>query len=215
MSEHFGDHIKAVFFDNDDTLIGTFDAKKEQHKLVADKHYGRTLTDKDIRKHWGLPLTELLGIFYDTQDTDAALTIYSQYADLFPKKIFEATVPMLRRVKASGRIIGIVTATTRANLDKDLEFHGIPKELIDYSQTADETKYHKPDRRVFEPSIKWLAARCIAPNETLYIGDSMHDMNAALGAGFNFLGVETGLTTAAQFSAAGTKSIPSIAQLEV
>ena len=47
----------------------------------------------------------------------------------------------------------------------------------------------------------------------MYIGDGLHDMRAATGAGFNFLGVETGLVTAEEFLAEDAKSITSIEYL--
>lgn len=41
----------------------------------------------------------------------------------------------------------------------------------------------------------------IQPSETLYIGDSFKDRDAALAAGFHFIGVGTGLISAAEFEA--------------
>ena len=38
----------------------------------------------------------------------------------------------------------------------------------------------------------WLESEAIRPDEVIYVGDGLHDMKAALGAGFSFLGVETG-----------------------
>ena len=94
-----------------------------------------------------------------------------------------------------------------------MQLHSLPRQHLDYTQTADDTTYHKPDPRVFEPATAWLAGKNIQPNEVLYVGDGLHDMKAALGAGFSFLGVQTGLVSAADFKAAGAKSIPGIADL--
>ncbi|WP_414479912.1 HAD family hydrolase, partial [Pseudomonas aeruginosa] len=82
---------------------------------------------------------------------------------------------------------------------------------MDYTQTADDTPFHKPDPRVFEPALTWLETQDVRPEEVYYIGDGLHDMKAALGAGFNFLGVETGLVTAEQFAEHNVISIPTIA----
>ena len=71
-------------------------------------------------------------------------------------------------------------------------------------------KLHKHDPRVFEPALSWLKERSIQPEEVLYVGDSLNDAAAALGAGFSFLGVETGLFTAAQFRKLGHRSIPAL-----
>lgn len=211
--QHIGDHIKAVFFDHDDTLVGTIGPKWEHHKYVAREHYSKDLTDDEIRAHWGKPFRELLCLIYETQDADEAMANNVASQDLYPKELFTASIPALRHLKEIGKLTGIITATTRHNFEKDLLTHNIPRELLDYTQTADDTHVHKPDPKVFKPAIAWLEMQGISPSEVLYIGDGLHDMKAALGAGFSFIGVETGLVTAEQFISAGAFSISSIGEL--
>lgn len=213
MSNHIDEGIRAVFFDHDDTLVDTIGTKWAQHKHVAKLYYDKDLTDDEIIAHWGKPLQELVGLLYGTEDYEQALANNTLHADDFPKRVFEATIPTLRHLKAAGMILGVITATSRYSFESDLALHQFPRELLDYTQASDDTPYHKPDKRVFDPAVIWLAAHDITPQETLYIGDGLHDMHAALGAGFNFLGVETGLVTADQFRAADARSIPSIAHL--
>ena len=67
MSEIIPVNTKAIFFDHDDTLVGTYIAKSAQHKYVAKKWYNIELTDEKIRKHWGMPLNELYKIFVTIQ----------------------------------------------------------------------------------------------------------------------------------------------------
>ncbi len=213
MSEYIGEHIRAVFFDHDDTLVGTTGPKWAQHKYVARKHYGKELADDELREHWGKPLGELMGILYGTEDIEEAFKhVYACHED-YPKELFSATVPTLRHIKAAGKLIGIVTATSRFSFEHDLDLHQVPREFIDYTQTEEDTPYHKPDPRVFEPALAWLSERKVKPDEVVYIGDGLHDMKASTGAGFNFVGVETGLVIAEEFRAEGAVSIPSIADL--
>jgi phosphoglycolate phosphatase len=214
MSELIDERVKAVFFDHDDTLVGTIGPKWAQHKFVAKKHYGKKLSDDELREHWGKPLRELLGLLYGTDDIDEALKNAYTYLEDFEKELFNATLPTLRHIKAAGKLIGIVTSTSRHSFEHDLDIHKVTEDLLDFTQTADDTPYHKPDPRVFEPALTWLANKDVAPDRVVYIGDGLRDMEAAVGAGFNFLGVETGLVTAEQFRAAGTISIPSIADLK-
>lgn len=215
MSTHIPQHIKAVFFDHDDTLVGTIGPKWAHHKHVARTHYGKELTDEDITPHWGKPLEELVCLLYGTSDVKQAMAHNTACHEDFPKTLFTATIATLERVKKAGKLIGIITATSRFSFEHDLDLHQIPRQYLSYTQTADDTSYHKPDPKVFEPAIAWLKQRGIAPDEVLYIGDGLHDMRAALGAGFAFLGVETGLVTADQFAAAGVASIPDISQLRL
>lgn len=46
-----------------------------------------------------------------------------------------------------------------------------------------------------------------------HIGDGLHDRVASIGAGLNFIGVETGLVNADQFSDIGAISVPHIGHL--
>jgi len=215
MSEYIGEDTKAVLFDFDDTLVGTIKPKWAQHKHVARQFYDKEITDEQLAEHWGKPLPALVCALYETDDADRALANnYSCHED-FPKELFEATIPTLYHLRTTGRLmlLGVVTATTRFSFEHDITLLGIPRVLLDYTQTVDDTPHYKPDPRVFDPTLAWLDDLHIRPDEVTYVGDGLLDMNAAVGAGFNFVGVETGLTTAKQFAAAGAVSVPGIANL--
>jgi len=213
MSERAEDNIKAVLFDHDDTLVGTIEAKWAHHKHVARTWYGKELRDDEIREHWGKPFSQLVGLLYGDGNPEEAMARNLSCEDDFPKLLLPDTIPTLQRLHTAGKIVGIITATSRYSFEHDLELHGFPRELIDYTQTEDDTLFHKPDPRVFEPAIAWLAERDIEPSQVLYVADGLHDMAAAIGAGFNFAGVTTGLVTADQFSDAGAFALGSLAEL--
>jgi phosphoglycolate phosphatase len=213
MAERAEGDIQAVFFDHDDTLVGTIEAKWAHHKHVARTWYGKELQDDEIREHWGKPFSQLVGLLYGGENPEQAMANNLSCEDDFPKLLFPDTIPTLRRLHAGGKFIGIITATSRYSFEHDLELHGFPRELIDYTQTEDDTAFHKPDPRVFEPAISWLAQRNIEPKQVLYVADGLHDMKAALGAGFNFMGVPTGLVTAAQFQESGAAVITGLSEL--
>jgi phosphoglycolate phosphatase-like HAD superfamily hydrolase len=213
MSKYIEKHIKAVLLDHDDTLVGTIGPKWKQHKYIAKTYYNKVLTNEELRMHWGKPLAQLACLLYETNDVETAMANIVESHSRFPKEVFEATIPTLKQLKEAGMLIGIITATTRFSLDHDLELQKVPAQLIDYKQTSEDTNYHKPDPRVFDPALAWLSERDIQPAETLYIGDGLLDMEAAVGAGVNFLGVQTGLITAEDFNSAKAISIPSLAHL--
>lgn len=211
--ENIGEHITAVLFDHDDTLVDTFKAKSAQHIHIARTHYDKDLSIEEVKEHWGKPLPSLLGLLYETDDIQKALAHSASYLKDYPKPLFEFTMSTLQRIKSTGRKIGLVTATTTFGLSHDFALHGIADDLFDYTQTADDTEYHKPDPRVFEPAIEWLNTQQITPGQVLYVGDGLHDYRAAIGAGFNFIGVETGLVSADGFRQAGATSVPTIEHL--
>lgn len=206
-------HIKAVLLDHDDTLVGTIESKWKQHKYVAKTHYGKDLHDDEIRQHWGKPLGELVGILYGTDNIEQAMAYNTACHENYPKVLFKESISVLRELKSQGLLLGIVTATTRFSFEHDMSLHGFPPEVVDYTQTAEDTPFHKPDSRVFDPAVSWLEGHGIQAEQVLYVGDGLHDMKAALGAGFEFVGVETGLISANEFRLAGTVSIPTVSQL--
>lgn len=204
---------KVVLFDHDDTLVGTIGSKWKEHIYIAKKYYGKDLTEAEIRQHWGVPFNQLIGILYGTEDIETAVKYNVRHHTEFEKELFVATVPTLKRIKESGRLVGVITATSKLSFEHDLKHHGVPSEFLDYTQTQEATDYHKPDSRVFEPVKYWLKTVNVKPEEVIYIGDGLRDMEAALGAGFDFLGVETGLVSAKEFRANGAKSVSSIADV--
>lgn len=208
--KELGTNIKAVLFDHDDTLVGTIVPKWAHHKHVAKRHYGKVLLDEEIRSHWGIPLPELVKVLYGTENVEEALANNALSHEQFPKILFEGTIDLLNGLHRRGIKTGIITATSRFSFEHDLDLHRFPRESIDYTQTADDTQYHKPDPRVFGPAISWLREVAIEPSEVVYIADGLHDMKAARGAGFQFVGVETGLIKVSDFSANGVRSFPTI-----
>ncbi len=191
--------IKAILFDHDDTLVSTIQAKWAQHKFIAKIFYGKDLQDDEIRLHWGKPFSVMIKLLYNTDDVESAMSHNLCARKDFPKVLFEDTIKTLVFLRNTKMKIGLVTATTLSSLENDFTTLNISRQLFDYVQTEEDTVYHKPDSRVFAPALKWLAQEQIHPNEVLYVGDSLNDMKAALGAGLQFLGIPTGLTSLEEF----------------
>lgn len=204
---HIKSHIKVVLFDHDDTLVGTIEAKWAAHKHIAHTYYDKELSEDEIRQHWGKPLSTLVGLLYGTDDIETALAREMATHNDFPKKLFEDTKAILQQLHKSGKKLGVITATSRRSFSFDLDTMKIPKNIFDYTQTENDTSFHKPDPRVFDPVLKWLESICVKPSEVLYVGDGLHDMKAALGAGFEFIGVTTGLVTQDEFKSSGAVAI--------
>jgi HAD superfamily hydrolase (TIGR01549 family) len=207
--------IKAVIFDLDDTLVKTHVVKWAQHKAVARDTYGRELTDEKLREHWGKPFNALVAALHDNVDTlENMLAAYAANAHLFPKELHDATTDTIHVLLERGIKLGIVTATNKVFLLRDLKQLNIPSEEFFFLQAADETDFHKPDPRVFDQILGKLEREGISKDETMYVGDAVNDWYAARDAGMHFVGVTTGLHSAEEFSAAGApKTIARLSEL--
>jgi HAD superfamily hydrolase (TIGR01549 family) len=207
MNELIPDTIKLVVFDFDDTLVGTHQPIWNMHRHIAKKYYGIDLDDETLMKHWGQPINVLAGHYYQTDDAALGVQRILEENANFPKLKFEHTNAVLKKLRNSGKKVGIVTASHMNLIEMDFINVGMTKDMVDYIQTADDTNVHKPNPAVFEPLLKWANEYGITTDEILYIGDGMQDMIAANSAGLNFLGVTTGLVTPLDFDNNDANSI--------
>jgi phosphoglycolate phosphatase-like HAD superfamily hydrolase len=213
VKRYIAGNIKAVLFDHDDTLVGTIEAKWAEHKHIAKIYYEKNLTDTELYTHWGKPLSTMMGLLYGTDNIDQAMEYNKLVHTNFPKKLHDDSLATINQLKQDGLKIGVITAASRYSFSYDLENLGLSKDLFDYTQTEDESKFHKPDPRVFQPTLEWLSKLKIKPSEVVYVGDGLHDMKAALGAGFSFIGVATGLVTVSDFKENGAQAIKKLSDL--
>jgi len=101
--------------------------------------------------------------------------------------LFEGTREMLEVLKARRHLLGIATGKTRRGLDDALKIAAL-EGLFDVTRTADETA-SKPDPRMLR---ELMAAVGVAPERTLMVGDTTHDLQLAANAGCASVAVSFG-----------------------
>ena len=108
----------------------------------------------------------------------------------------------LRRLRANGVRLGLVTASTRGVVEPNLERLNMTG-LFEVAWYADDVARTKPDP---EALLRALDELRIAAADTVYIGDTTVDYEMALAAGAPFAAV-AGTTTVAAFRAAGVERV--------
>ncbi len=101
--------------------------------------------------------------------------------------MFDGTLPMLQALKARHHWLGVATGKSRRGLDEALrtvELQG----MFDATRTADETS-SKPHPQML---LELMAEFGVAPERTLMIGDTTHDLQLAANAGTASIGVSYG-----------------------
>ena len=101
--------------------------------------------------------------------------------------LFEGTLPMLHALRARRHLLGVATGKSRRGLDEALHTAQL-KGLFDATRTADETA-SKPDPRMLRELMEELD---VAPDRTLMIGDTTHDLELAANAGVDAVAVSYG-----------------------
>ena len=101
--------------------------------------------------------------------------------------LFDGSLDMLRTLKERNHFLAVATGKSRRGLDEALA-HAQLGALFDSSRTADETA-SKPDPLMLHELMQELG---VAPERTLMIGDTTHDLLMASNAGVASVGVSFG-----------------------
>jgi phosphoglycolate phosphatase len=116
--------------------------------------------------------------------------------------LFEGVLPMLQALRERGHVLTVATGKSRRGLDEALQsvelqgrFHG--------SRTADETA-GKPHPRMLE---ELMAQFGVAPERTLMVGDTTHDLQMAINAGCASVAVSYGAHEPQGLHALGPRAV--------
>ncbi len=109
--------------------------------------------------------------------------------------LFDGTLPMLKALKARHHWLGVATGKSRSGLDEALNTVQL-RGVFDATRTADETT-SKPHPQML---LELMAELGVAPERTLMIGDTTHDLQLAVNAGTASLGVSYGAHEHASFA---------------
>ena len=115
---------------------------------------------------------------------------------------FDGTLAMLEALKARGHLIAVATGKSRRGLDDALNTSAL-RGLFDATRTADETA-SKPDPRML---LELMNDLVVAPERTLMIGDTTHDLQLALNADVASVGVSYGAHDHGAFEAFATRHV--------
>ena len=108
--------------------------------------------------------------------------------------LFEGVLAMLQSLKERNHCLAVATGKSRRGLDEALATAQL-KGLFDSTRTADETA-SKPDPLMLHELMAELG---VAPQRTLMIGDTTHDLLMARNAGVASVGVSYGAHEHAAF----------------
>ena len=92
--------------------------------------------------------------------------------------LFDGTRDMLQALKARQHWLAVATGKSRAGLNEALQSAQL-REVFDSTRTADETA-SKPDPLML---LELMAELGVAPERTLMVGDTTHDLQLAANAG--------------------------------
>lgn len=180
---------RAILFDLDGTLLDSvpiiLDAAS---RVFADM--ALPYDEAVVRRSIGIPL-RVQALHWAGSRADEFRERYREvYRDLQEKRarLFPGTSEMLADLKSHGRLTGVVTSKVTWATQRALDQTGI-SEFFDTVITADDVVHHKPRP---DPILKGMESLGVGPRDTLYVGDSMFDIQAARAASVDVVAVTWG-----------------------
>jgi len=180
--------IKAIIFDVDDTLIDFSKLATPTHIKVARKLKIKIPNKTQLNRLYGTPWKFIANKFWPNKNHKKIKQEIIKELKNQKFKPFPGTINIIKKLKIKYSL-GVVSSKSKAILISQFKQTKIPYKNFKFMYAAEDTKFNKPDPRVFSKAIKKLK---IKRNEILYVGDSIYDCIASKKAKFKFVAVLTG-----------------------
>jgi len=178
-------HLRGVLLDVDGTLIDSNDAHASSW-VDTFRGFGYDIPFDRVRPLIGEGgdklLPQLTGLDHES---DRAKLLTTRRKEIFKTsylpqlRAFPCAHELLARFKQEDLALIIATSAEKAELNELLEQAGL-EELVDRKTTSSDADRSKPDPDIIQAALK---RGKLAPHETLMLGDTPYDIEAAKHAG--------------------------------
>ena len=176
---------KHLLFDVDGTLLDTEELIVRSFQETVRHFGGGEISRETIITNMGIPLDPQIKLFLGEKSAEDVRKIREYYV-AFQRAIFQDYLSAfsgvegsLEKLKQSGVSLAIVTSRLRPSLETYLEFCKIDR-YFQVIVTPEVTVKHKPHPEPVLAAMEMLKAR---PEETVFVGDAVFDMEAGRAAG--------------------------------
>lgn len=175
--------LNTFLFDLDGTLIDSIELILSSYRHTLAKHRGSVPPDEVWLAGVGTPLRVQFRQFTDDQDEIEELVATYTEHNLANHDSLVREYPGVREavqaLAADGMRLGVVTSKKRRGAGMGLSLCGFDG-LFEVVVTADDVERPKPDPEPVARAVGLLGA---SPAETVFVGDSPHDLVAGRAAG--------------------------------
>jgi pyrophosphatase PpaX len=182
--------FETVLFDLDGTLIDSGGLILASFQYSTRTVLNRVIPDDLLMANVGGHGVQAQMEEFDVDRADELTRVYREHNKAIYRNVtaFPGIEPVLQRLSAEGRALGVVTVKGRPTVD--VTFEVIPmRQYFGAVVTGDDTHRHKPDP---EPLLLALAQLAVEPAGAVYVGDSPFDIQAAKAAEMTSVAVAWG-----------------------
>ena len=204
--------VQAIIFDLDGTLIDTIGLILKSMRYAVQDVLGEDPSDELLMRNVGAPLVDMMACF-DESRVDELVDSYRTFNrkvhdDLIRE--YPGTGEVLDQLTRDGVTMGIVTSKSNGIARRGLDLFGLGHHfevLVGY----DDVPVHKPDPYPLHYAADLLG---VPLEDCAYIGDSPHDMTAAIAGGATAVAALWGAFKEAEVLRPGPEfALPSIEHL--
>ena len=175
--------IPTILFDLDGTLLDSIELILRSARYAFTKLGRECPTDEEWLTGVGIPLFTMFGRYArDEADCRALIAAYREFQMANHDRLVRCYADVTETVRtlfACGHELGIVTSKSEALALRGLAYVGLAS-YMDTIVGCDASSRHKPDPEPVRIALHRLDA---SPGETVFVGDSVHDLLAGNAAG--------------------------------
>ena len=175
--------LPAVLFDLDGTLIDSIELILNSARYAFTSLDRMCPSDSEWLTGVGIPLPTMFRRYArDEADLEVLIRAYREYQMANHDRLvrcYDAVADALTELQQRGHQIGVVTSKSDALAMRGLATSGILG-FMDVIVGCDSSTRHKPDPEPVRLALEQLGRE---PHEAVFVGDSVHDMEAGNAAG--------------------------------
>jgi HAD superfamily hydrolase (TIGR01509 family) len=174
--------IGCLIFDSDGTLVDTLHLIVEAFNYAAEPVLGKRFDEADVSALLGPTMKR---IFTNLLPPDAVNDAVDRYHRFYRQhfheyaRVYPDVLELLTAIQKSGRKLGVLTGAGRIAAESTMQFARL-SEFFTTLVTGDDVDHPKPDPQGLLMAISKTG---VTPDKTVYVGDSVVDLETARRAG--------------------------------